>query len=175
MNLLVKSPLRFSLIAIFFVVLMFFISVFLDKNPVIYSSNIIFIGPLMAIFLFFSIKIYRDTNPDGLRFWQGFSIGILYTLFFTAFYAIVLWADGTLFETNHFDEYRQISVERVIDQKKMILEQFDEKGYQDLLIASENQSNLEIILRLVRNCFIIGIILVPIVSLFMRTPEPKRI
>jgi energy-coupling factor transporter transmembrane protein EcfT len=174
MNLLVKSPLRFSLIAIFFVVLMFFISVFLDKNPVIYSSNIIFIGPLMAIFLFFSIKIYRDTNPDGLRFWQGFSIGILYTLFFTAFYAIVLWADGTLFETNHFDEYRQMITEKIISGKEMLVDQMGEEGYQEYLESGES-SNARIIGSLAVNNIIIGIVVTPLVSLFMRTSEPKRL
>ncbi|MGJ3233867.1 DUF4199 domain-containing protein [Marivirga sp.] len=174
MNLLVKSPLRFSLIAIFFVVLMFFISVFLDKNPVIYSSNIIFIGPLMAIFLFFSIKIFRDINPDGLRFWQGFSIGILYTLFFTAFYAIVLWADGTLFETNHFDEYRQMITEKIISGKEMLVDQMGEEGYQEYLKSGES-SNARIIGSLAFNNIIIGIVVTPLVSLFMRTPEPKRL
>lgn len=174
MNLLVKSPLRFSLVAIFFVVLMFFISVFLDKNPVIYSSNIIFIGPLMAIFLFFSVKMFRDTNPDGLRFWQGFSIGILYTLFFTAFYTIVLWADGALFETNHFDEYRQMITEKIISGKEMLVDQMGEEGYQEYLKSGES-SNARIIGSLAFNNIIIGIVVTPLISLFMRTPEPKRI
>ncbi|WKV13957.1 DUF4199 domain-containing protein [Marivirga harenae] len=174
MSLLVKSPLRFSLIAIFFVVLMFFILIFLDKNPVIYSSNIIFIGPLMAIFLFFSVKIFRDTNPDGLRFWQGFSIGILYTIFFAAFYAIVLWADGTLFDTNHFDEYRQLITEKIVSGKDMLVDQMGEEGYQEYLKSGES-SNSRIIGSLAVNNVIIGIVLTPLVSLFMRTSEPKRV
>ena len=138
MNLLIKSPLRFSLIAIVFVILMFFILIFLDKNPVIYSSNIIFIGPLLSIFLFFSIKVFRDT--DGLRFWQGFSIGILYTLFFTLFYSIVLWADATLFETDHFDEYRAMIIEKIIAGKDMLVDKMGEEGYQDYLKSGESSN-----------------------------------
>lgn len=175
MNLLVKSPLRFSLIATIFVILMFFILILLDKNPVIYSSNIIFIGPLLSLFLFFAVKLFRDTNPDGLRFWQGFSIGILYTLFFTLFYSIVLWSDAVLFETDHFDEYRLVSVDRVIAQKEIILDRFDEKYFEELKAASRDQSNIEIILRLARNCFFIGALATPLISLFMRTSEPKRV
>jgi len=174
MNLLVKSPLKFSLIAIAFVVLMFFILIFLDKNPVIYSSNIIFIGPLMAIFLFFGIKVFRDTNPDGLRFWQGFSIGILYTLFFTLFYAILLWMDGSLFDTNHFDEYRAMITEKIVAGKAMLIDQMGEDGYQDYLKSGES-SNARIIGSLAFNNIIIGVLVTPIVSLFMRTSEPKRL
>jgi hypothetical protein len=174
MSLLVKSPLRFSLIAMFFVVLMFFILIFLDKNPVIYSSNIIFIGPLMAIFLFFSVKVFRDTNPDGLRFWQGFSIGILYTLFFTLFYSIVLWMDGSVFDTNHFDEYREMIVEKIIAGKEMLVDKMGEEGYQDYLKSGES-SNARIIGSLAFNNILIGVLITPLVSLFMRTSEPKRL
>ncbi|HET8860790.1 DUF4199 domain-containing protein [Marivirga sp.] len=174
MSLLVKSPLRFSLIAIFFVVLMFFILIFLDKNPVIYSSNIIFIGPLLSIFLFFSIKIFRDTNPDGLRFWQGFSIGILYTVFFTTFYAIVLWFDGNVFETAHFDEYRQMITEKIVAGKDMLVDQMGEAGFQEYLKSGES-SNARIIGSLAFNNVLIGILMTPLISLFMRTSEPKRV
>jgi len=174
MSLLIKSPLRFSLIAIFFVVLMFFILIFLDKNPVIYSSNIIFIGPLLSIFLFFSIKVFRDTNPDGLRFWQCFSIGILYTLFFTLFYSIVLWLDGSVFETTHFDEYRQMIVEKIMAGREMLVEKMGEDGYQEYLKSGES-SNARIIGSLAFNNILIGILMTPLISLFMRTPEPKRL
>jgi hypothetical protein len=174
MSLLIKSPLRFSLIAIFFVVLMFFILIFLDKNPVIYSSNIIFIGPLLSIFLFFSIKVFRDTNSDGLRFWQGFSIGILYTLFFTLFYSIVLWLDGSVFETTHFDEYRQMIVEKIMAGREMLVEKMGEDGYQEYLKSGES-SNARIIGSLAFNNILIGILMTPLISLFMRTPEPKRL
>jgi len=173
MNLLIKSPLRFSLIAIVFVVLMFVILIFLDKNPVVYSSNIIFIGPLLAIFLFFSVKIFRDANPDGLRFWQGFSIGILYTLFFALFYSIVLWADGSLFENNHFDEYREMILEKIIAGKDMLVEQMGEEGFQEYLKSAES-SNARIIGSLAFNNILIGVLVTPLVSLFMRTSEPKR-
>jgi len=172
MNLLIKSPLRFSLIAIVFVILMFFILIFLDKNPVIYSSNIIFIGPLLSIFLFFSIKVFRDT--DGLRFWQGFSIGILYTLFFTLFYSIVLWADATLFETDHFDEYRAMIIEKIIAGKDMLVDKMGEEGYQDYLKSGES-SNGRIIGSLAFNNIIIGALVTPLISLFMRTSEAERL
>jgi hypothetical protein len=174
MNLLVKSPLRFSLIATVFVILMFFILIFLDKNPVIYSSNIIFIGPLLSLFLFFAIKVFRDTNPDGLRFWQGFSIGILYTLFFTLFYSLVLWSDATLFETDHFDEYRAMIIEKIIAGKDMLVDKMGEEGYQEYLKSGES-SNARIIGSLAVNNIIIGALVTPLVSLFMRTSEPKRV
>lgn len=160
--------------AIVLVVLLFFILIFLDKNPVIYSSNIIFIGPLLSIFLFFSIKIFRDTNPDGLRFWQGFSIGILYTLFFTTLYAIVLWLDGNVFETTHFDEYREMIIEKIVAGKEMLVDQMGEEGYQEYLKSGQS-SNARIIGSLAFNNIIIGVLVTPLVSLFMRTSEPKRL
>ncbi len=174
MKLIVKAPLRFSQIAAIFVVLMFFIILLLDKNPIIYTSNIIFLGPLLAIFLFFGIKFFKDSSNEGLRFWQGFSIGLLYIVFFSITYAIVLFAYSEFFDTIHFDDYRAISADRVVVQKEMILESFNESAYNDALSAAKNQSNLQIIGMLVRNCFIIGVILTPVTSLFMRTNEAQR-
>jgi hypothetical protein len=171
---LIKSPLRYSQIAIIFVVLMFFIILLLDKNPIIYISNIIFLGPLLAIFLFFSIKHFKDLSVDGLRFWQGFSIGLIYIIFFSVSYAIILLLYSEVFDTSQFNEYRLISVDRVVVQKEMIIDQFDEKAYDDFLASAENQSNFQIIRRLVRNSIIIGVILTPITALFMRTNEAQR-
>jgi predicted peroxiredoxin len=152
---------------------MFFILILLDKNPVIYSSNIIFIGPLLSIFLFFSIKVFRDTNPGGLRFWQGFSIGVLYTLFFTLAYSIVLWADAEIFQTNHFNEYREMITEKIMAGKEMLVDQMGEEGYQEYLKSGQS-SNARIIGSLAFNNIIIGVLVTPLVSLFMRTSEPKR-
>ncbi len=174
MKLLVKAPLRFSQIAVIFVVIMFFIILLLDKNPIIYISNIIFLGPLLAIFLFFSIKYFKDLSDDGLRFWQGFSMGLLYIIFFSISYAVLLLLYSEFFDTAHFNEYRMISVDRVVVQKEMIVDQFDEKAYDEFLLSAQSQSNLQIIGRLVRNSLIIGVILTPITALFMRTNEAQR-
>lgn len=174
MNLMVKSPLRFSAIAVFFVIVMFIILIFLDKNPVVYTSNIVFIAPLLSIFLFFSIKVFRDTNPDGLRFWQGFLIGFLYTLFFVSLYAIWLWIDGSLFDTTHFDEYRSLMIEKIMGNREMLVEQLGENGYQDYLDTGHS-SNLRIIRSLSVNNLLIGLVMTPLISLIMRTSQAKRV
>lgn len=174
MNLLVKIPLRFSLIASFFVVLMFFLIILLDKNPVIYTSNIIFIGPMLSIFLFLSIKAFRDVNPDGLRFWQGFSIGLIYTVIFALCYAAFLWLYANVFDVVYFDEYRSMITEKIRAGRDMLVDQMGEEGYQDYLRSGES-SNGRIIGSLAFNNILIGFLVTPLISLFMRTSEPNKI
>ena len=173
MNLIVKIPLRFSLIASFFVVLMFFLIILLDKNPVIYTSNIIFIGPMLSIFLFLSIKAFRDVNPDGLRFWQGFSIGLIYTVIFTVCYALFLWLYASIMDDVYFDEYRAMIIEKIQAGKDMLVDQMGEEGYQDYLKSGES-SNGRIIGSLAFNNILIGFLVTPLISLFMRTSEPQK-
>lgn len=173
MNLLVKIPLRFSLIASFFVILMFFLIILLDKNPVIYTSNIIFIGPMLSIFLFLSIKAFRDVNPDGLRFWQGFSIGLIYTVIFTLCYALFLWLYASFFDAVYFDEYRAMITEKIRAGREMLVDQMGEEGYQDYLRSGES-SNGRIIGSLAFNNILIGFLVTPLISLFMRTSDPQK-
>ncbi len=174
MSLLTKTPIRYSLIAIIFVILMFFLIILLDKNPVIYISNIVFLGPLLGAFLFLSVKSFKDTNIGGLRFWQGFSVGLIYIVSFASLYMLLLFLYSNFGSQSYFDEYRQISVDRVELQKELILDSYNEQAYNDALETASSESNLSIILRLVRNCIIIGIILLPIPALFMRTPDTQQ-
>ncbi|MBK6266034.1 DUF4199 domain-containing protein [Marivirga sp. S37H4] len=173
MNLIVKLPLKFSLIAIFFVVLMFFLIILLGKNPVIYTSNIIFMGPMLAAFLFLSVKAFRDINPEGLRFWQGFSIGLIYTLIFSIVFALLLWIYASAFDQVYFDEYRTMILEKIKAGKDMLIDQMGEEGYQEYLKSGES-SNGRIIGSLAFNNILIGILVTPLISLFMRTSEPQK-
>lgn len=172
MNLLVKSPLRFSGIAVSIVIIMFFVLIFLDKNPVVYSSNIIFIAPLQAVFLFFSIKIFKDVKKE-LRFWQALAIGGLFTLFFAALYAIWLGLDASLFGAEHFDEYRTLMIDKITANKEMLIEEMGEEGYQGYLEAGAS-SNLRIIQSLSVNNLLIGLLVTPLLSILMRTSQIKR-
>ncbi len=172
MNLILKVSIRYSILAFVFVFLMFFIAILLDKNPVIYTSNIIFIGPLLAIFLFLCIKAFKEVNPLGLRFWQGFSIGMLYTLFFAILFASFLLIYADFFDEQYFDAYRQMIIEKIVVGKDMLVEQIGEDGYQEYLRSGES-SNFRIIGSLTTNNILIGIALTPLISIFMRTTEPK--
>jgi len=172
MNLFLKVSIRYSLIAFSFIFLMFIISIFLDKNPIVYTTNIIFIGPLLAIFLFLSIKTYKQLNPLGLRFWQGFSIGMLYTLFFVFLFATFLFIYGEFFDTQYFDAYRQMIIEKIRAGKEMLTEQIGKDGYEEYLKSGES-SNIRIIGSLSVNNLLIGMVITPLISLFMRTTEPK--
>ncbi|MBL0764997.1 DUF4199 domain-containing protein [Marivirga atlantica] len=172
MNLILKVSLRYSIIAFFFIFLMFFISILIDKNPVVYTSNIVFIGPLIAIFLFLAIKAFKQLNQFGLRFWQGFSVGMLYTIFFTILFASFLVIYANFFDEVYFDEYRQMIMEKLMAGKDMLVENLGEDGYKEYLKSSES-SNTRIIGSLSTNNIIIGMLVTPLVSLFMRTNEPK--
>ena len=160
------------LIAISFVFLMFFILVLLDKNPVIYVSNIIFIGPMMAMFLFLSVKAFKDLNSYSLRFWQGFTIGMLFTLSFSMLYASFLIIYGDFFDQVYFDEYREMILEKLMAGKELLVEQLGEEGFNNYLKSSES-SNKRIVGSLSFNNILIGIVVTPLLSLFMRTTEPK--
>jgi len=172
MNLLLKIAIRYSIIAISFVFLMFFILILLEKNPVIYISNIIFMGPLMAVFLFLSVKAYKDLNQYSLRFWQGFSLGMLFTLFFSILYASLLIVYGDFFDQIYFDEYRQMITEKLMEGKAMLVDKLGEDGFQDYLKSGQS-SNKRIVGSLTFNNILIGIVVTPLISLFMRTTEPK--
>ena len=173
MNLLLKVALRYSIIAISFVFFMFVIAILLDKNPLIYTNNIVYMGPLFGIFIFLLIKALKTLNGGALRFWQGFSSGALFILFFCLLYGSFLLIYGEFFDTQYYQEYRDLSVARTENQREQIIESFDLETYENTLKSTANASIFDIAFLLVRNCVFIGIVLVPIVSLFMRTTEPK--
>ena len=75
---IIAVPLKFGLVGAGIAILLFLLLYFLGKNPLIIYGNFDFSFLLIPVFIFFSIKEFRDyKNNRELLFWQGMSVGFI--------------------------------------------------------------------------------------------------
>lgn len=126
-----QTALKYGLMGGILIVLLYIVLVFFEINPLVASKKLDFGFIIMPIFIFFSIKEFRDyRNDKKLRFWQGIIVGLFTLLLLSLISAFVVWAFLSLFG----DEYlRQFIVDRTIlleEYRPMILETTSEEVYQ---------------------------------------------
>ncbi len=75
-NSLVAVPLKYGASGAALSILMFIITYWMGRNPLIDLKFFDFL--ILPIFLFFSMKDYKDYRNNGiLHFWQGMTVGVL--------------------------------------------------------------------------------------------------
>lgn len=167
-----KSPLKFSVFGLVFLVLMFFILHFMDRNPLMAGKMFDFL--IIPLFVFLTVKEFKDYhNGKQLRFWQGMSIGWIYLLGVGVLYFSFLSLISATAFGEYFDQYRTLNYEKVVANEEQIMENFGKEAYDQMLLA-KNASDFKIIWIDIRNKLLVGLFIIPIVSLFMRTSESKR-
>ena len=127
-NPLVNVPLKFGTLGGGLVILMFIITYFLGKNPLIDLKFFDFI--IIPIFIFFSLKEFRDFRNGGiLHFWQGMTIGVLNYLALAVLSAIFTLVFLSFIDSQLIDLYIEDRVTIIDLKKEELIEQMGEETY----------------------------------------------
>jgi len=135
----VQTALKYGLMGGALIVVLFVVMVFFEINPLVAGKKMDFGFIIMPIFIFFSLKEYRDYRNNGeLRFWQAMSLGIFTLVILSLVSALVVWGFLSLFG----DEFlRQYIVDRTIlleEYKPMIIESTSEEVYERTFYELQN-------------------------------------
>ena len=126
-----QPAVKYGLIGGALIVLLYIILVFFKINPLVATKKLDYGFIILPVFIFFSIKEYRDFRNEGkLRFWQGLLVGFLTLLVLSFASALVVWSFLSLFGD---DFLRQYIVDRTIlleEYKPMIVESASEEVYE---------------------------------------------
>lgn len=121
-------PLKFGTIGGALTILMFLITYWMGKNPIIDLGFFDFI--ILPIFIFFSMKEFRDyRNERILHFWQGMTVGVISYLAIATISAMFILLFLTAIDPGLLDAYITDRIE-IIDLKKAeLVDQMGEETY----------------------------------------------
>lgn len=132
--------------------------------PVIYDVRIL----LLAIFIFFAVKEFRDYHNNGsLHFWQGMLVGLVLTITAGFLMMIIILAFGAV-EDNLLFNYLTEMEAQLADNKEEFLEAIGEEAYQNTLRSLPSTTLGDLALDYYLKSFGIGFFLTIIISIILR-------
>lgn len=132
--------------------------------PVIYDVRIL----LLAIFIFFSVKEFRDYRNGGvLHFWQGMLVGLVLTITAGLLMLVIILAFGTA-EENLLSGYLSEMTTQLADNKEEFLEAIGEEAYQKTVTKLPSTTLTDLALDYYLKSFGIGLFLSIIISVILR-------
>jgi len=127
-NPLIAVPLKFGLIGGSLSILMFLITYWVGKNPLIDLKFFDLI--ILPIFLFFTMKEYRDFRNRGfLQFWQGMTVGVLNYLIIALLSAFFIFLFLNFIDNQLVDLYISDRIEIIDLKKEEMISQMGEETY----------------------------------------------
>ena len=146
-----------------------------DKHPllipVIYDVRIL----LLALFIFFAIKDFRDNKNGGeAHFWQGMIIGLLVAIFLGMFTAFGIMLFGVI-EQDFLSSYIELTMSQLTSNKDLFIESIGvevyEKNLQNLPSTTLSDLALDYYLKTVA----IGLFLTIIISIILRRQTKQQL
>lgn len=126
-----QTSLKFGLMGGILIVILFVVMVFFEINPLVASKKLDFGFIILPIFIFFSVKEFRDFKNEGkLRFWQAIALGMLTLFILSALSAIIVWSFLSLFSDDFLKQYIIDRTYLLEEYKPMILESTSEEVYE---------------------------------------------
>jgi hypothetical protein len=132
--------------------------------PVIYDVRIL----LLAVFIFFSVKEFRDYQNGGvLHFWQGILVGLVLTVTVGLLMLIIILTFGAV-EENLLSGYLTEMTAQLADNKEEFLQAIGEEAYQNTLRKLPSTTLGDLALDYYLKSFGIGLFLSIIISVILR-------
>jgi hypothetical protein len=166
-NKLISVPLKFGAIGGLIVIILNFVFYFAGKNPLV---EIKFIDiPLLVIFIFFSLKEFRDRyNEKELHFWQGITGGMLTFITMATISALFILVLLTAIDPAITTNYIESRIALLNENKQTLIESIDEQAYIDAMAGVKETTPFDLALDDFLKKSIIGLFLTIIIALILR-------
>ena len=166
-NKLVAIPLKYGFFGSMIFILLFLIFYFLHLDPLV---NIKIVDILiLAIFIFFSLKEFRDRyNERHLHFWQGMTGGIITYLSLAMIAAIFILIMTVIIDPDLTTKYIESRIALLMENKQALIDQMDETTYNKALEGVKTTSGFDLAMDDFLKKSIIGLFLTIIIAVILR-------
>ena len=170
---LVGVPLKFGIAGSALIIILFVVLFYAGKHPLLISIVPVFRLVLIPLFVFTSIKEYRDyRNNQVLHFWQGLVIGFNCYFVIGSLTAILILIFSSI-EPEFMNQYIDISTNQLINNKEQFISTVGEETYNRTLQKMPLTTSLDLALDYAMKTLLIGIPLTIIISVLLRR-QPKQ-
>lgn len=169
-NPLISVPRKFGSLGGSLSIILFLILYFAGKNPLILSRQIDIGYIIIAlIFIFFSIKEFRDNSNNGvLRFWQGIIVGFLTYLLISIIYAFFIIIFIEWIDNEPLIDYKNDSINFLMEHKQTFIEELGKENFEVAITEMKQMTSLKISYSHFLQKTIIGLFLTVILSVILR-------
>lgn len=166
-NRIVSVPMKYGGIGGGLTIILFLIFYFLGRNPLIEVKY--FDIPFLAIFIFFSIKEFKDRyNNRELHFWQGISGGTLTYLTIAVISFLFILILIVVIDPGITTNYIESRVALLNENKESLIEAIDKQAYFDALEGVKKTTALDLAFDDFLKKSIIGLFLTIVIAVILR-------
>ncbi len=169
-NQLIRVPVRYGVIGAVLHMALFLILYFITTmNPLIVSKKLDSGFILLPIFIFFSIKEFKDyKNNRQLRFWQGMTIGFITYLLIAIGSALFTYVMLEFVDAGLMQEYIQDRLQMMAESKESFVEQLGVTVYDKTIIDIRQITAYIIAFDELLKKLLIGMFFTIIISIILR-------
>ena len=171
-NQIIPIVIKFGLIGALMNIIALLILFYIGKHPLLLNPFLDARWPLYAIFILFSIKVFKDQNGGILHLWQGLILGGLVYLIMAQMAAAFIAVFGSIESTQFLSSYISVAIEQINVNKAALIESnIDEKTITDAIQMLPNTTANNLAFDYFLKSLPIGLILTIILSIVMRRRE----
>lgn len=163
-----RSSMKYGVLGAAFSIIMFFVFIMMGNIPMVSARLFDFV--LLPVFIFLAVKEFKDyQNAGELRFWQGMSVGFVVYFTLGIISGVFLYIYLSTFGSEIFADFVSNEIDKIIQNKDMIVDQMGETTYEDVLRSMQQSKVIHVAFDdLIKKSFV-GLFISPVISLFMRT------
>jgi len=171
-NQLIQIAIKFGLIGSLMNIIALMVLFYIGKHPLLLNPFLDARWPLYALFIFFSLKMFKDQNGNILHFWQGLILGFLVYLIMAQMGAAFLAVFGSIESTHFLSDYITLAIDQINANKAVLIENnIGEKAITDALAMLPNTTANNLAFDYFLKSMPIGLILTIILSIVLRRRE----
>ncbi|MDN5200837.1 DUF4199 domain-containing protein [Fulvivirgaceae bacterium BMA10] len=163
------TPLKYGAFGGVLSIALFLLLYYIHENPLIAVKKLPFAIILLPLFIFFSIKEFRDHKNNGtLHFWQGLAIGFINYTIIAILSSLFIGIFLTYFDPGLLKDFIDKSILLIEANKDQTIETFGQETYEQLLLDTKNTTVRVIALDDFWRKIFIGLITSFIISIILR-------
>ncbi|MEJ2004258.1 MAG: DUF4199 domain-containing protein [Cyclobacteriaceae bacterium] len=170
---IVRVPLKYGFFGgLLAIIVLGFLFYFGSNHPQLFPVFLDFRILLFAVFIFFSIKEFKDYYQAGtLHFWQGMIVGITCYLSISIFVSIAIAVFGSV-EEEYVDRYVSEISAVLSENSTAIIEKVGEESFRTQMEALPLTTVYDLAIDYLLKSMFIGLFLTIIISVILRR-QPK--
>jgi hypothetical protein len=166
-NKLLSVPLKYGLIGGGISIILFLIFYFLQLNPLVNIKMLDLL--LLAIFLFFALKEFRDVyNDKKLHFWQGMTAGMVNYLSIALISALFILVMTVIIDPQLTTNYIASRTALLNENKQMLVDTMDAVTFDEAMAGVKGTTGFDLALDDFLKKSIIGLFLTIIIAVILR-------
>lgn len=172
--LLVKIPLQYGAIAGVLGALIVIGLYYIGKHPLLFPVYFDFRIILFSVFIYFTLREYRDIYKEGILYlWEGIIGSFIFVTVFAIISSSIIYAFG-IWQPEFVKSFIQLSVEQVKNYPPEVIAQIGKENFDLVLKSLPTTSSYDLARKYFGQCYIISFFVSIVLSVILRR-HPKTI